>query len=667
MIHAKAWLYSLIWTAFEQLKPVRRRTYLEFAEQELVLATGPMRGQRFRSDYMPWTRQVLQEFDRGYYRRFFASGPVQSGKTLLFFILPILYHLFECGEAVIVGVPKVDMAQGIWDERILPAILASRYATLLPRRGAGSKGGKFLAIRFANGAVLRFMGAGGGDAQRSSHTARVIVLTEIDKMDEAGDHSREADPVTQIEARSRSFGDLARIFGECTMSTSYGRIHQEVAEFGTDSRIYVPCPKCAQYVTCERKDFSGWQDAKDLVEARARGHFSCPSCAVEWSEVDRSEALKRPLIVARGQTVTASGDVDGPAPATNTWGFRWNAMQNALVSMGDIAESEFRAERSGRPEEAKALMQFTWAEPYEEKMTDLSGLTRDIIFGKITGHPRGIIPDGISKLTLAIDPGLYRCWWILIGWRTDASGHVIDYGAIEVPQGRQADPLAILAALRTFRDDTVKRGWGLAQPPAQGEGRPTDPVPSRQPDLILVDSGYQKDIIYQFVKESGQPRYLASKGLGTGRDQQGWRAPAESNEKKQVGNEWLIALQPGGIRLAELHSDHWKAVVHEGLGTAPGGPGSIALFSAQVRDHLSFARQITAERREEEFVPGKGSRIFWNRLWKDNHYLDVTSYARAAADMLGIRLVRPTPAAPRPRHPANDSAKKQRGIRTRYG
>jgi phage terminase large subunit GpA-like protein len=435
------------------------------------------------------------------------------------------------------------------------------------------------------------------------------------------------------------------------MSTSYGRIFKEVCEFGTDTRIWVPCPKCHEFITCDRKDFSGWQDAKDLVEARARGHFSCSACAAPWTEEDRLAALRRPVIAARDQVVTRAGAVEGPPPATNTWGFRWNAMHNALVSMGDIAEAEFRAERSGRPEEVKALMQFTWAEPYEEQLTDLSGLTRDIIFSKIAGHARGLVPEGIVRLTLAIDPGLYRCWWALMGWRPDASGHVVDYGAIEVHQQRQADPLAILAALRSFRDDTIKPGWS-----------------GRQPDLVLVDSGYQKDVVYQFVLESGQPRYLASKGLGSGRDQQGWRASAESSEKRQVGNEWLIVLQPGGIRLAELHSDHWKAVVHEGFGMAAGGPGSLSLFNAQVRDHLSFARQITAERREEEFLPGKGLRVFWNRLWKDNHYLDVTSYARAAADMLGIKLVRPV-AMPSPRRAAPlavEYQNRKRGIRTTY-
>ncbi len=666
MLAARAWLYSLVAQAFGLLRPTRRRTYQEFAEQELVLATGPMKGLRFRTDFMPWTLEVLREFDRGLYRRFFASGPVQSGKTLIFFILPILYHLFECGETVIVGVPKVDMAQGIWDERILPAILASRYAELLPRRGAGSKGGKFVAIRFANGAVLRFMGAGGGDAQRSSHTARVIVMTELDKMDEAGENSRETDPVSQIEARSRAYGDLARVFGECTMSTSYGRIFKEVSEFGTDSRIWVPCQKCGEYVTCDRKDFSGWQDAKDLVEARARAHFSCPACHGDWSEADRAAALRRPVIAGRDQVVTRSGEVQGAAPATNTWGFRWNAMHNALVSMGDIAESEFRAERSGRPEEAKALMQFTWAEPYEEQLTDLSGLTKDIVLAKISAHPRGIVPEGIVKLSLAIDPGLYRCWWVLVGWRADGSGHVVDYGAIEVHQERQPNPLNILPALRAFREDVIKNGWG-GRLPADGPA-----VPGRQPDLVLVDSGYQKDLVYTFVLESGQPRFLASKGLGTGRDQVNWRAPAAPSDKpnnsKQVGNEWVVVVQPGGIRLVELHADHWKAVVHEGFAIAAGGPGSLTLFQAQNRDHLSFARQITAERREEEFVPGRGVRVFWNRLWKDNHYLDVTAYARAAADILGIRLIPPPPRPPQKLQGVGAGGPSNRpSVRRRYG
>ncbi len=645
---------KLLTPFFSGLKPPRARTFRQFAEEELVLAQGPRRGLRFDTAFMPFTRLVLDEFDRGYYRRFFLSGAVQTGKTVLSFILPVMYHLFELGEDVIIGVPDVSLAQSIYDDRIKPSIVISRYHDLIPSKGSGSRGGKFLSITFLNGAKLRFMGAGGGDAQRSSHSARVVVLTEIDKMDKPGKASREADPITQIEARTKAFGDRALVYAECTMSIEKGRIHREVTEFGTDSRPYFRCVHCSRPVALERESFHGWQGVDDLLAARAKATFACPNCGKYWTELDRAAALAHPVLVSKNQTIDEGGQVVGSPPPTNTFGFRWTALASPLVSMADVAEQEFRGERSGNQSDQKALDQFVWARPHKDDLVDLSGITRELVLSKIVQHGRGEIPDTVVKTTLAIDLGLYRCWWILVGWRRDGSGHVIDYGVIEVHQERQPNPVNILTALKGFREDTIKAGWG-----------PT----KRQPDMVLVDSGYRPDVAYTFVLESGQPRYLASKGMGTGRDQENWRSPRPSSDpNKQVGNEWVVVVQPTGIKLVELHADYWKGAVHDGFAAASGSPGSLSIFHARAWDHVGFARQITAERLEQEFVAGKGQRTFWNRLMKDNHYLDVTAYARAAADILGIKMIKIPGAAPvkRPQAPAPPIGGGSHGIRTKY-
>lgn len=612
---------------FSRLQLPPRRTFLQFAEEEIVLTTGPRRGLRFRADFMPWTRLLIEEFDRDRYRRFFFSGSVQSGKTLVGFILPVLYHLFELEESVIVGVPVVSLAQGIYEERILPSLQASRYAELIPTKGPGSRGGRITSsIRFLNGAVLRFMGAGGGDAQRSSFTARVVVLTEIDKMDEPGAASREADPVTQIEARTQSYGDRARLYGECTMSTEYGRIYREVSEYGTDSRALFRCPACKAHVPLERAGFGGWQEAPDLPTARERAFFACPACGARWTEAMRQEALREPVIVSRGQTLADDGTISGAPPATNTFGFRWTALASGLLTMADIAEAEYRADHSGNTEDAKALAQFTWAEPYRAEILDTARPRVETVLQKVTNHERGVIPPDTEKLTLAIDVGSYVIWWTLYAWRADAQGHVVDFGGLDVPQeGGGKNPLAVISALRAFRDNVIFPGWG-----------------GRRPDLTLVDSGYEQDVVYRWVVESGEGRFLACKGYGSSSRNGLWRSGVQSSEKRQIGNDWRISVQPSGIRLVEIHTDPWKAAVHDGWAAPHGAPGSITLFRGSASDPALriFARQIVAEQREMDQAPGKELKIKWVVLSKQNHYLDTCAYARAAADICGVRLVR---------------------------
>lgn len=611
--------------AFRLLRPARRRSFLEFAENEIVLADGPRQGLRFRSDITPFSALVLQEFDRNRYRRFFLSGPTQSGKTLLGYIIPAMYHLFEIGENVILGAPTTELAQSIYHDRLLPSIRASRYEDLLPTTGTSSRGGRGLAIKFKNGAIARFMGAGGGDHQRSSYPARVVIMTEMDKMDRPGKASRETSPVGQIEARTSASGANAVVYGECTMSTDTGIIYQEVMEFGTGSAPYFDCPHCQKPAQLEREHFQGWQDAPDIQVARTNARFICPGCGVAWSERDRKEALRHPRFVAKTESVDDAGQVVGEPPATNTFGLRWTALASGLIKMSDIAEKEFRAERGG-DEAKKELFQFVWAKPYSGELPEFEKLETQTVLRKIVKHERGVLPEGTQKVTLAIDVGSYVCWWVLVGWRENASGHIVDFGSIDVPQGPDGrkNPLSVLAALRTFRDNTIAAGSLFA----------------RRPDLIMVDSGYEHEVVYQFVKESGQDHYRACKGFGSSKKDR-WHPSRTSNQTRLAGNEWTFTLQPGGIKLMEIHSDYWKSAVHDGFAATDGAPGSLTIFNRQPTElsMKAFARQITAERRHVEQPPGKEPVTYWVVESRQNHYLDCMVYNRAAADFLGIKLI----------------------------
>lgn len=619
------------------------RTYRQFAEAEIVLPNGPKKGRHFDVDFMPFTGLLLDMFDSGAYRRFFASGNVQGGKTLMLLAIPVMYSLFEMIEDVILGVPMMDLAQGIYQERLLPIIQSSRFRNQLPTSGSGSRGGKTSTVRFRNGTLLRFMAAGGSDAAMSSHTSRIICLTEIDKMDQPGATSREGDPLQQIEARSAAFGLQARVFSECTMSTAYGRINTEITKFGTDTKVVIPCAHCGHYVYPEREYFTGWQDADSQEEAEQAAGYVCQECGVIWTEADRAESLNSPMLVSRGQEIKKKRGkfvLVGDAPKTSTFGVRWNAMHSPLVPMASIAEREWRAAHSDNPNDMKPIHQFIWTLPFDEKLTDLSALTRAIILTKITKTPHGIVPDTADKVVVFIDVGLYQCWWGAIASGPDGRPHIVDYGCIDVGQGRETAKSAILSALRAFREDTIEHGWAKAD----GTVMPVD--------LTLIDSGYEPGIVYEFVLEGTQPRYLAAKGLGTARNELAWKKPKEHKDR-QIGDEWVMSrMAPPNrdIILVELHSDYWKRLVHAGLAAPAAAKGSIMLYAADEKTHLTYCKQVLAEREEEQFVPGIGPRIYWNQLHRSNHYLDVTYGCLCGLNIVdAIRGVQAAPPPPAPK------------------
>lgn len=616
---------------FVTMQLAQRRTMRQFAEEEIVLPKGPRKGLHFSCEFMPFMGLVLDTFDSGRFWRFWGSGPVQSGKTLLFVVVPLMYHLFELQEDVIFGAPQLGMAQETWVQDVLPVIEHSRYADLLPTRGAGSQGGvPRLSIRFLNGTRLRFMCGRGGDENRSSYTAPVLVMTEVDRMDEETEKSRETDPLRQMENRTRSFmaSGRARIYAECTMTIRSGRVHQEVVEWGTDSRLYMPCPHCKAWVNPTREDFAGWQAAADEITAGEAGHTHCPSCGGAWSEAERMMSLRVPLLVHKDQEIGPQGIVKGPEPRTGTFGFRWNAVFSPLVRQKDIAVTEWQAERADTDEARKWVTQHTWAEAWDEDSLDVSNLTRELILSKMTKRARGLVPAGTDALTAFIDLGLYRCWWTAWAWRRVEDGllgHLVDWGCLEVEQGREKKVRAILAALRAFRDDTLEQGWKRDD---------SDEIVRHR--LCLVDAGYQPDITFEFVREGGAC-YMASVGEGSAKHESAVWKEVKKGKGRTIGNHWAVVRQPTGNMLLHMHSDHWKMEVHDGFSAPAGAAGSLSLPTADKLELAGFARQIMAEKRQDDYVPGKGMVYYWDRVNRDNHYLDCTYGARCAADLIGLR------------------------------
>jgi phage terminase large subunit GpA-like protein len=421
-----------------QARPRRLRTMKQFAEEEIVIPSGPFAGRRFKCSRQPYTGLWFDQIDSGRWSRCVATGPTQSGKTLSCFIIPLLYHLFEIGETVILGLPDMDMAADKWREDLMPVIERSKFRDLLPSSGGGSRGGRVESLQFTNGATLKFMSGGGSDKSRAGFTSRVVVITETDGMDEAGGRSRESDKITQLEARTRAYGSRKRIYMECTVSTEDGRTWQEYIK-GTKSRIVIPCPCCNAWVSPEREHLTGWQGAESQAAARSTGAFSCPSCGEVWSHEQRVQANERAKLLHEGQVVDEQGITRGDAPATDTFGFRWSAINNLFLTAGDLAADEWRASHASDEENAeRELRQFVWCLPVLPTKLNQTQLEVNELAARMIELPRGIVPTTAQWVTIGIDLGKYLCHWIAVAWSPLACGHVLIMDALKSPVTRLA-------------------------------------------------------------------------------------------------------------------------------------------------------------------------------------------------------------------------------------
>ena len=604
-----------------RLQPRKFRTLRQFAEQEIVIPDGPNQGWRYRCETQPYSGLFFDAVDSGRWNRIFATGPVQSGKTLTTWTIPILYHLFEIGETVIVGVPTGDIVKDKWLVDIKPIIEASRYRDFLPSKGEGSKTGTPSLIQFRNGSSIRFMTGGGSDKQRAAFTARVLAVTEVDGFDKSSATSREADQFTQLEARTRAYDDRKRIYGECTVSTEDGRIWREYSN-GTASKIALKCPRCNVYGTPEREHLRGWQNAETEDAAKSASGFVCPACEVLWTEDERRQANRESRLVHRGQEVTPDGVIMGEPAATSTLGFRWSAVNNLLLKSGSYGVDEWRASRAENEDNAeKEMRQFVWCLPYVPDREDTVSLSVDTICRRQHELAAGVYPEGTQHVTIGMDSGKYRSWWVELAWTEGHRAFITNYGQLDVPTNQLGLELATLATLHEFADQCQEN--------------------HRPPDAVWFDSSYETETHYQFVRETTANMFQPIQGYGVGQRSGAYTHPMKRTATHIWVGEQMACVrdQNRGVKRVDLNADYWKEQAHKSLAGPLDRPGAVTLFSAPAVEHQTFSRHMLAEKKVQEFVKEKGLVTKWIPISKNNHYFDCLAYALAAGARFGHSLV----------------------------
>lgn len=619
-----------------QARAPRLRTFRRFAGEELVLPTGPFAGRPFDETRLPWTRHWLDELDRGSWKRFVVEGPSQAGKSLMAFVLPVMYLLFELREpTVLVGVPTMEMAREKWEIDLEPAIRASRYAALLPRRGSGSRGGVAELMEMANGCHLRFMSGGGDDKVRAGITAKYLVATEANALDERSDASAEGTKIAQMRARLASFDEQAGEWLECTPTTDKALTARE-RESGSCGEIFHRCPHCRAFHQFGREQLVGWQDAESQDDARQRSAFYCPGCGEALSEEERREACLASVLVHKGQRIGSDGTVEGPLPKTTTCGFHWSAFDNLFRSAASLGVKEWEAGRAADPDAAeREASQFVWGQPVPEQIFDLTPLQPQQIITRGSGAPQGEVPAACDVFTLGIDVGDWRQHFVAAGFAEGATPHVVDYGTKEVygpddAKGSREDAdFAILRSLRELRE-RIELGWISEQ------------LGRRVPEWVFIDSRHRPEVVTAFCRESG-PRYLPTIGWGATQKGPGYNRPRRlGNRIVHIGEGYDVRIDAARqTYVVHVNADHWKSFVHQRLHTPAGQTGGLVLFRGDRQRHAKFAKHLLAEKKRIEFVRGAGGGQVetWEALSTENHWLDALASACCAGHLGGARLL----------------------------
>ena len=294
--------------------------------------------------------------------------------------------------------------------------------------------------------------------------------------------------------------------------------------------------------------------------------------------------------------------------------FVFSAIQQAYNQIADTSLEAYKTEYQNDP-------------PKEEE-SETMRLTAARVQSRVSKLFQREVSPTSELRTLGIDIGNRQSHWTDIAWEGNAIGDIVDYGIMETHQAHQADDkaveLAILASLEVWADDVVSK---------------------INPLLVLVDSGSGRghtQAVYEFCRRRGAP-FFPSKGWSDTR----FRLPARTPVKEPFLEAWAHKLDDEAVWLYNVNTEWWKRWTQQRFMTAPYDDagyrtdGSLVLFNPMEdrKRHLSFAHHITAE--EEQLVPqlGKEAKRVWFVKNRNNHWLDATALACAAAGAVGVRLI----------------------------
>ena len=377
----------------------------------------------------------------------------------------------------------------------------------------------------------------------------------------------------------------------------------------------------------------------DWQGERTRMVNAWPTDEKRWARYAeiRAEALRDTGDIAAATAFYAANREAMDAGADVSWPERkerddLSAIQHAWNLRLKLGDPTFDAEYQNEPPTAADTQ---------------AALTADDILGQTNGYKAGAVPAAVQYLTCHIDVHDKILYYAVAAWETDFTGYLIEYGTYpdqhrafftlrdarigmkhKAPgTGREG---AILAGLKTLTGTLIAQTW------TREDGA------ALHLDRILIDAGYEANLVAAACREYDHPGLSPSRGVGI----TAARKPMAEYRKRpgdHVGDHWRIPSVRGTRQVRSIHIDtnHWKSFLQARLGTAPGDRGSLTLYgTAKARDkHRLIAEHLTAEFPTR--TEGRGRTLDEWRIRPgavDNHWLDTVVGCTVAAAMCGAAL-----------------------------
>lgn len=557
-----------------------------FLSQKAAAEPGPWRTAR-----TPYLREIMRELSPTCATNeiVFKKGSQVGGSEC---ILNFIGYAIDYAPGPMLAIqPTVELAKRFSRQRIDSLIEESPRLRSKVKSNKDKDAKNNMLSKDFPGGTLVITGANSAVGLRSM-PARYLLMDEIDAYPQNVDE--EGSPISLAEARARTFKRNRKVFKVST-PTIQGRSNIEHAFEKSDRRYYqVPCPYCQHMQKLE------WKQVKWEPNLPETAHYVCISC----EEV--IEERWKPTMLARGEWVAEN-------PESKIAGFHLSSLYSPYgwYSWPDIVRDWLKAQ--GKTDELKTFVNTVLGETWVEK-GDAPDWRR--LYERREPYPLNVIPKQAAFITAGVDVQKDRLEAQIVAWGKGREAWVVDN--------------------RVFPGDTsdltANGPWQQVQQLLQETWTREDKTQFTL-RMVAIDSGYNTQTVYSFVRKFPPNRVIATKGQDS---LQMLIGLPNSVDVLSNGRKLRRGLRVWSIGASVAKSELYGVLkldkpTEEELLLHGFPPGFVHFPELDEQ----YFRQLTAEQLVKKMVKGF-TKYEWQKVYERNEALDTLILARAAAAVVGI-------------------------------
>lgn len=493
------------------------------------------------------------------------------------------YHIHQDPAPIIVLQPTESMAETWSKERLDPMIRDTPVLKELVADKKSRDAGNTIYQKKFVGGFINVIGAN-SPSELAMRPVRIVLCDEVDKYPASS--GTEGDPISLINERSATFWNRKLVHVCSPTLENMSRINQAYKE--SDQREYfVPCPHC------EHPQIMQWDNVKWPKKKPELAKYHCIKCHLPWTESQRIAANEL-------GKYEATADFNGHA------GFRVSKLNSPWESLGQLASKYVKAVKNH--ETLKAFINTQLAETWKEK-SEVPDWNR--LYERREHYQFNVVPKGGIFLTAGVDVQVNRLEVEIKAWGRNKVSWSLDY--------------------RTIDGDTATDAPWQELEKIIGETWPLENSGMRIGlKMMAVDSGYNTQTVYNWVRKFNSQRVVAIKGFDHLNTNIGSPKAIDIKISGKIIRKG-VRLWPIGVSVIKQEIYSWLRQNKAIDGTEdPYGYFHYPQYGEE------FFKQLTAE----ELVSRKDKKGYtsqtWQKIRERNEALDTAVYCRAAAAICGI-------------------------------